>query len=84
MMVTLKIDEQTYADWYKKAAQNGLTVEAWLKATTRISEPMVSELSPQERLNRFDRLTQTMAQMQITSGGHLDDSRETIYGDRGL
>jgi len=37
-MVTLKIDDETFAHWNRQAQARGLTVEEWLKATTPIRE----------------------------------------------
>lgn len=86
-MVTLKIDDETFAVWSRQAASQGLSVEDWLKSTTSEvagdDEP-ARDWPIEERLRRFDSLTQAMKRMGIGSGGTLDDSRETIYGVRGL
>jgi len=85
-MVTLKIDDETFANWNRQAQARGLTVEEWLKATTPVREMAteVRDATAIERLKRFDVLTRTMSRMKIGSGGSLDDSCETIYSDRGL
>ncbi len=86
-MVTLTIDEETFAALRKQAAKRGLTVEAWLRETASDLRPggmNASELSIPDRLERFDQLTKTLERLNVGSGGTLDDSRESIYGDRGL
>ncbi|QDT57216.1 hypothetical protein Pan44_52830 [Caulifigura coniformis] len=85
-MVILKIDDETFETWNRQARARGLTVEEWLKATTapvRIGQDQSIDPA-MVRLKKFDVLTRTMSRMKIGSGGALDDSRETIYSDRGL
>lgn len=84
-MVTLKIDEVTFAVWTKQSLSLGLSVEDWLKIATADTATDIEQghgLSLKERMLRFDALTQTMEQMRLGSGGFLDDSRESIYGER--
>jgi hypothetical protein len=86
-MVTLRIDDDTFAAWSRQAAARGLSVEDWLKRAT-IGPPDqqagTSVRTVEQRLQGFDRLTRQIEEMRIGSGGILDDSRETIYSDRGL
>jgi hypothetical protein len=86
-MVNLVIDDETFAGLSKKAAARGLSVEQWLKATTE-NEPVEAsplvDLPIKERLQRFDEATRALKRMNVGSGGMLDDSRESIYGNRGL
>ncbi|WP_437186766.1 hypothetical protein SH668x_000122 [Planctomicrobium sp. SH668] len=86
-MVTLNIDEKTFTTLREQAAARGLTVEDWLrKAVPSLSGEYrrSADLPVQERLDRFDALSQLLEEMDVQSGGTLDDSRETIYQDRGL
>lgn len=83
-MVNLNIDAQTYADWQMAAASQGLSVEDWLKSITRTQVLPASGLTSEERLKRFDSLTQQLAKMNVNSGGHLDDSHETIHRQQSL
>jgi hypothetical protein len=80
LMVTIEIDNETFARWSRQAAAAGVTVEQWLKATTSDRQGVGTE-SIEERLERFDALTSQIAQ-GTGSGGDLEDSRETIYRDR--
>ncbi len=82
-MVTIEIDNETFARWSRQAEVAGVTVQQWLKATTGDRQAVGRE-SIQERLERFDALTAKIGQRGAGSGGDLDDSRETIYQDRGL
>jgi hypothetical protein len=81
-MATIRIDDETFARWNGEASAHGVSVEEWLKTTTGVAKPV--DQSIEERLRRFDSITATIEQMGIGSGNQLDDSRETIYGDRGL
>jgi len=85
-MVTLVIDDETFAGLHKQAAARGLSVEQWLNATTANvtvdASPLV-DIPIKERLRRFDEATLVLERMNVGSGGMLDDRRETIYGNRG-
>lgn len=86
-MATLNIDDETFEALHRQAAARGLSVEDWLKRTMSglsAEHGRAASLSVQERLQRFDQLSGMLNRMQVSSGGMLDDSRETIYGDRGL
>ena len=86
-MVTLVIDDETFAGLHKQAAAHRLSVEQWLKETTANvtvdASPLV-DIPITERLQRFDEATLVLQRMNVGAVGMLDDSRETIYGDRGL
>ena len=73
-MVTLVIDDETFAGLHKQAAAHRLSVDA---------SPLV-DIPITERLQRFDEATLVLQRMNVGAVGMLDDSRETIYGDRGL
>jgi len=84
-MVTLNIDETVFATWSKEAARRGMTVEEWLKAET-LPELSGGAAVTERSTNPtawHDRLMQFASRHQPT-GASMDDSRETIYQDRGL
>lgn len=78
-MVTLTVDEQTYAVWSKQTAARGISVEQWLKDQTLSSR----ELKPGEQASLPDeqwhqRLV-AFSQRHRPTGVPLDTSRESIY-----
>lgn len=86
-MATLTIDDETFAALGQQAAARGLTIDAWLKrnlVNQTIDNRNLEDLSILARLSCFDELTRSLEQRNIGSGGSLDDSREAIYGDRGV
>jgi hypothetical protein len=81
-MATLEIDEKTYRYWSLRAKASGQTVEEWLKAVTA---PAASAkvVSPEERQRRFAEFQKFVEEQNVRSVSPVDDSRDTIYGDRG-
>ncbi len=81
-MATLEIDEKTYQYWSLRAKASGQTVEEWLKAVTSTPSDVAS-ISKEERLRRFDDLMKFVKEQNVRSISPVDDSRDTIYGERG-
>lgn len=77
-MVTLRIDERTFAAWSQQASSKGLSVEDWLKTKTSAGEPLPT--ADAAGLNEIwrDRLL-AFARRHHPTGTPLDDSRESIY-----
>ena len=79
-MVTLEIDDDTYALWQREAAARGVSVSEWLinQTTNKPSDPGVEPaLKPSpfawtDWLRRF-------AHRRPATGVPMDDSRESIY-----
>jgi plasmid stability protein len=79
-MVTLNIDDETFAAWRERAAAEGLSVEEWLKVKiddeTEPSEPVRKKrISDEEWRARL----QAIADSHRPTGAPLDDSRDSIY-----
>ncbi|WP_459555623.1 hypothetical protein [Lacunimicrobium album] len=81
-MATLEIDEKTYRYWSLRAKASGQTVEEWLKAVTSTPSDVAS-VSKEERLRRFDEMMKFVKEQNVRSISPVDDSRDTIYGERG-
>lgn len=81
-MATLEIDEKTYRYWSLRAKASGQTVEEWLKAVTATPSDVAS-VSKEERLRRFDEMMKFVKEQNVRSISPVDDSRDTIYGERG-
>lgn len=84
-MVTLNIDETVFATWSKEAARRGMTVEEWLKAETLPELPGEASVASRttNSVKWHDRLIQ-FARRHEPTGAPMDNSRESIYQDRGL
>ena len=75
-MVTLKIDDKTFAVWKKQAFAQGLSVEEWLKGQTNVLPTDEDNVVANDLW--CDRL-QAFAHRHRSTGTALDDSRESIY-----
>lgn len=85
-MVTLKIDDKTFAFWVQRAAAHGLSIEDWLKAETvdRQTTDAASQNSdagydadmPQDA---WAAALEAIAKRHRPTGMPLDDGRESMY-----
>lgn len=85
-MVTLRIDDETFAFWKEQATARGLSVEEWLKAETarghRADEsPRNSEPQYAPNISQDEWVAELLqfARRHRPTGRPLDDSRESIY-----
>lgn len=85
-MITLRIDDQTYALWRERAAERGLSVEDWLRTETEspqaIEGPEVggpSSDAPTMPADAWIARLDAIAERHPPTGFPLDDSRESIY-----
>ncbi|SFH54110.1 hypothetical protein SAMN05421753_10182 [Planctomicrobium piriforme] len=77
-MVTIQVDDETFAELRKQATERGLTVEDWLRESTLDSAALPdSASSASEELWR-ERLA-TFISIHRPTGVPMDDSRESIY-----
>lgn len=76
-MVTISIDDETYAGLQARAASAGLTVEDWLRNEGMREERSLSP-SEAERRGWRERFDAYLARQKPTNGS-LDVSRESIY-----
>ncbi|HEX6985236.1 MAG TPA: hypothetical protein VF170_07660 [Planctomycetaceae bacterium] len=85
-MVTLAIDDATFALWKERAAARGLSVEEWLKAETIRREATIQpspdrdpEYDPDMPQDEWVARLDAIAKRHPPTGRPLDDSRESIY-----
>ena len=85
-MITLRIDDQTYALWRERAAERGLSVEDWLKTETAGRRPGehpeaggTSGEAPALSADAWTARLRAFAARHRPTGHPLDDSRESIY-----
>jgi hypothetical protein len=85
-MITLRINDQTYAKWSQQAAERGLSVEDWLKTETESRRGLDSPEAG-EALNDAPALPAdaSAARLDAIAMRHrptefpVDTSRESIY-----
>ncbi len=90
-MVTVTVDDQTFAFWKLQAERAGLTVEEWLKSKTLDSAAPVGSLPAfaEERndstvrdnvsLDSWKKHLAEFVASHPPTGRWVDDSRESIY-----
>jgi hypothetical protein len=74
-MVTLQIDDETFAGLKQKASKDNLSVEEWLKR--RIADDVAPPVSNNQ--DAFQSWWSSFVGSARPTGFPLDDSRESIY-----
>jgi hypothetical protein len=82
-MVTLNIDEETFAAWREQAEARGMSVEEWLKAKTADEAPASKPRGRKKKKEMSDEewngWLQSFIDRHRPTGRPVDDSRESIY-----
>lgn len=76
-MVTIQVDDETYAVWNQRANAVGVTVTDWLKSKTIEESP--SKPHNDQQNDEWLNWLHTFAKSQTPTGHPVDDSRESIY-----